>query len=148
MTTIATDGKTMAADSMINGGGYVENNNSKKLFKVECPQFGNVIVGFAGCQHLLYSILDHVKTGTLPTREDVGDDSFEVTLLTKDGRIFKMASSYLNYVECSAPNGSGTGDLIARGAMIAGASPKEAVEIASQVDVYTGGKINVMGFEE
>lgn len=138
----------MAADSMINAGGYIDNINAKKLFKVFCPQFGDVIVGFAGCQHILYMILDHVKDGTLPTKDDIGDDNFEITMLTKDGRLFQMGSSYLNYVECSIPNASGSGELIARGAMLAGASPKEAVEIASQVDVYTGGDVQAMSFDD
>jgi hypothetical protein len=35
----------------------------------------------------------------------------------------------------------GSGGAAARGAMMAGATPKEAVSIASKIDTYTGGKI-------
>lgn len=148
MTTIATDGKTMAVDSQINAGGIIEPVSATKIFKILSPQLGHVIVGFSGDTHLTHTILDTIKDGTLPTPGVVGDGEFEVTILTSDGKAFQMGSSYPNYVECGVPNASGSGKLIALGAMLAGASPKEAVEIAAKIDVYTGGKINVMSFED
>lgn len=86
---------------------------------------------------------DWYKGGCDPeeTPDFDSDSAFEALVLTHDGSVVK----YTNRLTVVTVNGPyialGAGDEVAMGAMAAGASPERAVEIACQLNAYTGGPV-------
>ena len=139
----------MAADGKTSCGGYVEFLSAEKLYKVHSMALDcDVIVGIAGDRNVIGAILEHIKYGTVPDKETREEFNYDVLVMDSMGRCYSFGCENPVMLETILPQAVGSGALIARGAMLAGASPEEAVEIASQIDVYTGGKINVMSFED
>lgn len=148
MTTIAYDGRYIACDSQETMG------NAKTL----CTKFVVVNQDFvaftAGTSTAGLKAVDHIKsalifaeTGKVINFPDAlfsDEENFTVWLanlhngviseFTKDG----MSSTGLINVDAL-----GTGRDFALTAMYLGKSAREAVQVASQLDCYTGGKIHV-----
>lgn len=76
----------------------------------------------------------------------VGDD-FTGAVLYHDGTII-LFEGCDNFYEVEQPIFMGSGSSYAAGAIYAGASGEEAIEIASRLDPYTGGEIQIESFEE
>ncbi len=148
MTTIAYDTKigVVAADSqetMENGEKY----KCKKLFKV-----GDLIVATAGGTYAGMAFVnwlegwdgepdwdDHPDFVNLDLEED-----FECLVIREDKSCFTVNRLFVPVDQ----HGNrfitlGSGGKAARGALLAGATPKEAVEIAKQIDTFTGGTVTV-----
>lgn len=66
-----------------------------------------------------------------------------VLLVVLAGRIFEVGSDF-SVVEHLEFGGIGSGSDYALGALAAGKSVQQALEIASELDVYTGGKLDVI----
>jgi ATP-dependent protease HslVU (ClpYQ) peptidase subunit len=136
MTTIATDGKTMAGDGQTAlAEGHVTVLTKSKLHHL--PD-GSVI----GCAGNTVDILRAVawlksgREGKPPKLAEVG-----ILQLMPDGSLFYW-NEELEPHQWDVPCAIGTGGELALGAMLAGASPKKAVEIACQRDPMSGGKIS------
>jgi ATP-dependent protease HslVU (ClpYQ) peptidase subunit len=135
MTTIACDGQSMAADGQSTQNAVAVTKESVKVFR----QPDGSIVGMAG--HAMYksAMLKFLASGEKPSVE-IGPDDISALVLHLDGAIaLYVGAEYQGDV--SAPFSIGSGGEIALGAMLAGASPRQAVEIACQRDIYTGGTI-------
>lgn len=130
MTTIATDGKSMFSDSQ-QIGDYIDRIDVLKVYKVE-----GALWGFAGAVTDWLTVLKWLNGGTKPTKLD----RFEAIQVSGEGKILHWDEG-LQPVEVGCPSAIGTGGVFAMGAMMAGASPRKAVEIACELDTRSGGKV-------
>jgi len=129
MTTIAYDGETLAVDSQITGS-YVEYGT--KMFEEE-----GVFVTFCGEYGVALTMVQEYFDGEITAREN---DTSLVVL--KDGILFELlAAGHL--IPVDAPYAAGSGGPFAMGAMRAGASADQAVEIAIELDPHSGGDVQV-----
>jgi len=136
MTTIATDGKTMASDTLLSGS-FREQFDSVKLFRID-----NAVYGISGDWGLSMAYIDWVRAGR--PKDDKPDASGQWNaLFVKDGKIWWEGEG-LRPIENGTPNAIGSGKDFAMGAMLAGATPSQAVKIAMMLDTSTGGKIRTM----
>lgn len=138
MTTIACDGKSMAGDTLVTGGG--ERVGSYQ--KVRRAKDGRIF-GCAGAQtdsirfaRWIDGELDDPKL----------EDKFEALILCLDGAIHWIGKE-LEPLEYFAPMTVGCGGPLALGAMLAGKTPEEAVAVACERDLHSGGKITVLHLE-
>lgn len=137
MTTIATDGKTIAADGLSTSGDMVTDTNVRKLTRL--PD-GSIV---AGCGELaaMKQAIDCLHAPNAHPDDLTGE--FTLIRVAGDGTITRYEGSLFG-ITTTAPAAIGSGREFALGAMLAGKPPKEAVEIACRCDVYSGGEILVM----
>lgn len=134
MTTIATDGKSMAGDGLLTGNGIVHGFDFRKVFRLADGR----IAGFCGDSYALPAVVEWLNNGgNLP---DIDPENFEGLILHPDGRC-QSVNGKGQMIDQPVPAVTGSGGAIALGAMLAGASPTEAVDIACQRDCKTGGQI-------
>lgn len=140
VTTIACDGRTMAGDGQASRGQLITARSAQKIVMFEDGR----IVGTAGEKPCCRKFLEWLREGgTRPKLKDVA-----ALVLHRDGRLVYHTDSDPEGTETEIPNAIGSGCEIAIGAMMAGAPPTRAVEIAANRDVYTGGKITVFGLPD
>lgn len=140
MSTIATDGQTVASDSqMTSGDNRVVGLNHTKLHRGK-----GYIVGFCGfpVQQPLFE--KFIETGEKPDGLDMKDCT---GLVVKADGIF-IYEFVLLPLKMQPPFTMGSGEATAYGAMKAGATPLEAIKIACEVDVYSGGAITSYTVDE
>jgi ATP-dependent HslUV protease subunit HslV len=141
MTTIAFDGKFIAADTQGNFGSTVA--YSRKLTRLE----DGTILGGAGLYSNILRFIEHYKNN----RNQISDfpelyhgegGETDILIIEPNGPI-KLFCSVDNYLHILPENKTqyaiGSGECYAFGAMDAGASAHQAVLIASRHDPYTGG---------
>ena len=133
MTTICTDGLSMAADSRGTTGDIVTSSKAKKLHRLP----DGSIIGSAGVTKDCLRAIDAIADG----KEYDGD--YTLLRLMPDGKVLKYECCTYG-MESELPATIGTGREVALGAMLAGANPKRAVTIAASCDVYTGGDVSVL----
>ncbi|MBL8644021.1 MAG: hypothetical protein JNK21_08800 [Rhodospirillaceae bacterium] len=133
MTTIATDGKVMAADSRLTGD-YIDQFNSTKLYAVNGEIVGTCGTASEGLAYIQW-LQDSKAAPKL-------SDKFEALHLTRGG-IFSVDRNLVR-IRVAKVSAIGSGCGYAMGAMLAGASPGKAVQIAAKLDPHTGGKIVTM----
>lgn len=130
-TTIAYDGKHIAADSQITQG-------TTKFFGNKLIQIGTDVVGCCG----LCSDIEKFKSWYKDRRQPKPDlTSFSALVLLPSGRCYRYDEE-LDRTEVLAPYAIGTGKEAALGALKAGVCAKRAIEIAREVDLYTGGDVS------
>lgn len=138
MTTIAATRVAIACDLQVTGG------NLKFKCKDKIYAFDGhpatyptpYMVGYAGNVENSMAILDWLAEPTeKPPR---GSKYCQFLALTNDGKIFTFQNP-ARWIELDAPYAAiGSGGDIALGALASGKTPKEAVLIASKVDINTG----------
>ena len=140
MTTIACDGRVMAADglSALDGDCIVALNKSKMHRLKDGSIFGS-----AGNNGDRLNVLEWLQQGGKNPRVN----HFVRLILKGDGRIVLLDVDLHTDNEIDAPAAVGSGGQLALGAMLPGASPKEAVAIAAQRDPHTGGKIALLSLK-
>lgn len=134
MTTIATDGRTMAGDGISTSLDIIMRRNAPKVRRLP----DGSIFGFAGRTadaNALYSWLADGQKGAPPKIKEG-----RALILRPGGRIEHIGSDG-DLIEIEAPAAIGSGGELAIGAMEFGANPKQAVEIAARRDPFTGGRI-------
>lgn len=139
MTTIATDGHSMAADSLSTAGGE-RVAFPQKLHRASDGRLFGSAGPSADCA--LFTKWMRGETG----KPDLSD-GFSALVLTPEGRVFYLCPK-LEPVEFIVPQAIGSGAPYAIGAMLAGASPEEAVRIAIQRDTTSGGEIQSLCLNE
>jgi ATP-dependent protease HslVU (ClpYQ) peptidase subunit len=136
VTTIATDGHWMAGDGQAEAGGTVLATSRCKVVRLSDGSLfgsaGRSIDGAAVAKWL-------VERGK-PPKVEVGWCALRVY---PGGRVEYLTQD-LEPVSIDLPAAIGSGMDLALGAMLAGATPKEAIEIAAQRDMRTGGAITVL----
>lgn len=135
MTTIATDGKSMAADTWCTGNECFH-TNVNKLYRAS----DGAILGHAGSAFdspMFYEWHEHGGIGPLDAAEN-----FEAIALLPDGRILCINAKGRRFFH-EAPAAIGSGAPFAYAVMDFGGSAKDGVEIAMKRDPQSGGKCQV-----
>lgn len=135
MTTIATDGKSMAGDGQREHKGTITNMGAVKV----CRLRDGSLFGRSGSVAYGDMVTEWLSKGG-PTPEYKGDGGFGALHLRTDGTLWIIGEECLP-TQIEAPYAVGSGMDLAIGAMRAGASPQRAVEIAIACDPGTGGTI-------
>lgn len=136
MSTVVTDGESMAADRRVTGDGMVHCNTCK----IALAANGDII-GLAGSAFDLDAFVTWYNSDRSQPLQ-IWEKS-EALVLQTDGRIF-CYNEVGRCFEHEAPAALGTGSAIAYGAIAAGATPAQAVLIASERDIYSGGGVDVL----
>lgn len=139
MTTIAWDGKTLAADTLVSSRGVRVGRITK------AHRFGRLLVGIAGTVGPAQAFLHWLASGAVgdPPAMKLGDAEGEAIVILPDGRIATFDEHGRDYI-CADQYAIGSGSRFAMAAMAAGADARRAVEIASDLCCYTGGEITVL----
>lgn len=137
MTTIATDGKVIAADGQSTTGDMVTGTETVKLTRLP----DGSIVGGCGELAPMRRAINCLHSPDAHPDDLTGE--FTLLRLCSDGKVLVYEGCLFAF-ELPAPVAVGTGREFAMGAMLAGKGPKEAVDIAIQRDIYSGGTVLVM----
>lgn len=139
MTTIACDGHWMAADGMVT-------NRNRVIVELDAVKVRRLkdgsVIGYAGVYHIgeaLRAFLD----GDTAEVEACGEWT-AIRLMPDGSGLYYCDKHPTSGAPCSWPATLGTGGEMALGAMLAGATPKRAVELAAKRDTDTGGSITVL----
>lgn len=149
MTTIAWDGKTMAADRQMTLGSMRHANTQSKL---HIGTYHGMPALFAGAGTKVYSaaVIEWLLLGMPDERKPEmpeSPDSFTVFVVTELGLHLFVDS--LRAIPLGVTKYAiGTGEDYARGAMAAGASAKRAVEIACEFDINSGMGVDVLALRK
>lgn len=134
MTTIATDGRAMAGDSLTSAGTLMV-RHAPKVFR--CPN--GQIFGCCGATTDAIKFQEYmVNGGEKPTLTE----DFSALILNVDGSVDWIDKEFVR-VATAVPNAIGSGGEIALGAMLAGQTPEQAVQTAMLRDTNTGGEVTV-----
>jgi ATP-dependent protease HslVU (ClpYQ) peptidase subunit len=152
MTTIAFDGRYLAADSLIctndTKEGYV-----KKIIATNIKEQFDAIVAFAGEYAAALAFIDSLRENypNAYAKPNYGEPDYCALVVHSCGGFDEYTSKY-EYPETfkSLTNfrAMGSGVNFALGAMAAGKNAKEAVEIAIQFDAKSGGDVLVFDTKE
>lgn len=161
MTTIAYDGRYVAADGRMTRGGIICEANVKKLHVISTLLRGEaqeVLVFGAGSWNGIYTIIEWMKTNDVfdtnpelmrpcfPPDED-GDVSVQdVSFITKDGQMWCL-DKQSRPAPYGAPAADGSGLPFALTAMVMGQNAVEAVRTAIKLDTGSGGEITCFDIE-
>lgn len=138
MTTIATDGKSMAGDGQRELGGTIVYSNAEKVQQLADGR----IIGTAGDTGFGLAIVDWLEgRADKPAKEP--EQGFSALVLAPGGKV-SVIDRYGVELPVLAPAAVGSGMDFAIGAMEAGISPEASVRIAARRDPNTGGKITVI----
>jgi ATP-dependent protease HslVU (ClpYQ) peptidase subunit len=136
MTTIATDGRSMAGDGQREQNDTIVDTHAVKV----CRLRDGLIVGTCGDVAAGLMLIEWLSEGGA---EPDFDGKVNALLLHPDGSV-DMLDRNCKPIRVSVPVAIGSGMDFAIGAMEFGASPEQAVEIASRRDPNTGGSITVL----
>ncbi|WP_460528124.1 hypothetical protein [Chitinimonas naiadis] len=137
MTTIAWDGKTVAADTQANNSGL--RSRTKKLFRLSDGR----TYGFTGeiqDGRVVYSWLDSGQ----PEPKPVVSSGFVALLICPDGHAYTMEDKLVLLPVLEPFRAIGSGRNFAMGALAVGADAVRAVAAAISLDVYSGGEIETL----
>jgi ATP-dependent protease HslVU (ClpYQ) peptidase subunit len=138
VTTIATDGRSMAADGQSSlDGGQIICTTKKKIYRLS----DGSLLGGAGTTWELDKAVEWLNGDQQAPAPKLKD--FAGLKLTPDGRAF-YCTEPLQFSQIDVPAAVGSGQELAVGAMLAGASPKQAIEVAIKRDPHSGGRILVV----
>lgn len=146
MTTIIATKNKLVSDSKVTlGKGYFY--SADKIIKVKGMLIG--AAGLAGdCSRFLEWAKDDFKAKSKPKFEAIDpDDKFD-GLIVMNNSIHYFCQEYPQPEKINAEfYGVGSGSKAARAAMIMGATPEQAVEIACQVDDFSGLPLQILTLE-
>jgi hypothetical protein len=134
MTTIAWDGRTLAADKQLTASGVrYETTKAHRL------KDGSLFASCGSLENNAAALLWLNGDGEKPVFNSAdSDDSFDGILVTPDG-IAWLLNKKLHKVRIESPYFStGSGRDFALLAMRLGKTAREAVEMAAELDIWTG----------
>lgn len=138
MTTIVGTHGALVTDSRCADG-----DQQWLVDKVE--RIGDALYAAAGDASDAEKFYAWIRRGKRGKRPDL-DESFDALVLTKDGLFLYDKGLYP--MKLLNEHAIGSGAKAARGALLAGAAPERAVEIACQVDAGSSGPVRVFYLEE
>lgn len=150
MTTIAWDGKTLAADQCAWSGGV--RRRVRKVFKIESPERGLLLVAFAGTASFCLLVLDWMKgDGERPNPKDFYPheemDLQCAVVIDRALRVWTLSNDLYWQEMRETIYANGAGQEFAWGALEAGASAERAIEIAIKRSDYAGFGVDTVSFE-
>lgn len=140
MTCIATDGKTIAADGRDCYEDLILTDEGQKLAS---GKDGSILAtaGPAAANALVREWFENGEDyETIPKLRLNENETFHGLILRPSGRVEFLESNF-SLVAVAVPAAIGSGGDVALGAMLAGKSPREAVEIAATRVSSVGGTI-------
>lgn len=142
MTTIAYDGRILAADSRITNGNYLIDDDFLKLRRVVVGK-RTILVAAGGSLVEILRFYKWVEGGLDVDLWDMeADEVVGVTLeVVKSKEVIKVFSEGPTPMDNICPFAIGSGGHLAEGAMLAGATAIDAVKIAAQRDLRTNTKV-------
>ena len=140
MTTITANSEGIASDAGLVQNGTISAINAKKIFRVKGHLIG--VCGRCACyEELIYTLkeseedpIKHLTTVDEPERD------CDALILSPKGVIWRYDGHGIPYKHPESYATSGSGSTVALAAMMAGASPREAVRIAIALDPKSNGK--------
>lgn len=140
MTTIACDGRMMAGDGQVTCDNTVHDLNCVKVFRLN----DGSIVGMAGAPYFHEQAVEFLNG----KRDSIDfGEHFEALILVPDGFCFCMDEKGRKSAQ-SVPCASGSGADFALAAMRMGRNAKDAVALAAEFDICTGGTITCHALAE
>lgn len=139
MTTIAWDGRVLAADSLLTACG--NRAKAKKVFRLK----DGSLYGGCGDYQIVLAVKAWLNGGEKPKLDDNAD--FHCLLVKSDG-VYSLANLLVEMPIMESFAAVGSGQDFALAALHLGKSAKEAVEVACRFDVSTGGEIDVLPYLE
>ncbi len=137
MTCIATDGLTLAWDSLTVENDVKEVWPVQKVFVEE-----EAIYAGAGSITLWKPYIQWIKEGANPKNKPITEKDLSVCMLVfRENKLFEVTHHSPYLIEIGYPTAIGSGKSVALGALVLGHTAKDAVWAASQCDIYTGGPI-------
>lgn len=136
MTTIAFDGRWLAGDSMLTDNG-ARDSEGQKVFKLR----DGTLVGFSGAYEDGLVLVNWMKQGE-PEEGRPKRLSINAIKVTPNGEAFTCEGKLKWWPMKDAFYAIGSGAPYAKTAMYLGQTAHKAVQIASEFDRTTGGKIN------
>ncbi|AXE31624.1 hypothetical protein DK842_18000 [Chromobacterium phragmitis] len=139
MTTIAFDGKTMAADGRSTADNIIITDEAVKLHRIETNRWSQrpAIVGISGEATAGSAVLSWLRGEGHP------DASRDWCALIWDGETARTVTADCLTPEIwPGPIAIGSGKLPALAAMRAGVDAPRAVEVAITMDVHSGGMVS------
>lgn len=136
MTTIAWDGKTLAADTLVTSNGF------RTGYEAKSWREGRLLLGGAGSRTVSLQFRDWVRggmKGACPLTKDIGN----VFVIRPDG-LGVMWCDDGPFIVGPEPWALGAGEHVALGAMEMGASARRAVKAAIKHHTGSGGEITVL----
>jgi ATP-dependent protease HslVU (ClpYQ) peptidase subunit len=147
MTTIAWDGKTLAADKLGNSSGL--KYKVTKIFRIDQNHYKGSLVGFSGTYPASMALLHWLRTS--PNEEDLypsiqanEDKNTYALLITPDKRILKWETGSFPFEIENDKIAIGAGRDFAIAAMHCGKTAREAVEIANIFSTNCGMGIDTL----
>jgi hypothetical protein len=151
MTTIAYDGRYLVADGQETSGNELASSDAQKIHI--CPvsatwkiqDFSVKAFGFAGCTHSIYEVIDclsnNLKYNTVMSKSS----DFMVLCVAEDRKAFFVSKDAAKEAciiyEVKPKSSIGSGYEIANNAMRLGKNAIDAVKLACEYDVYSGGQM-------
>ena len=142
MTTIATNGVSVAADGRIVIGTSVFTQSARKIFRIHGEIVGTSGDFSFGDEYLTWTrqkFCKRLKPKLPPKR---AADFFRALHISKKDVI--LVDADMTFLRAIPPIAIGSGADYALAAMLQGATPAEAVAIAAKMDPWTGGNITEM----
>lgn len=144
MTVIAWDGKTLAADKLMDHNGM--RRTTRKVHRS-----GGCLVGLAGSSTLCREFLDWFGKGALlesfPSALRAEDASMCALVITPARQILLYLDGPMPIEICDPTYAIGSGGDCAMAALHMGRSAVAAVQIAIDLTVYCGGPIDTLTLE-
>lgn len=142
MTTIVAHSEGMASDSSLQMKNTISSLKAKKIYRIK-----GCLVGSAGscaiCQHLINDLTDSKDPPVLHLRKNPNTkyDGARILVLDTKGKIWEYNGAGAPFRINDEYATIGSGQDIARAALMAGATVQEAVRIAMQLDVSSNGRM-------
>jgi len=143
VSVIAWDGKTLAADRQATSG-----NLRRTTTKI--TRHGDVLIAGTGTQSSTQAVREWILEGANPSSFPSlpADDPSAVWVINRNGTVVKFENSPFGMVYHDKVFAEGSGRDFALGAMFMGADAVKAVEVACVYDIYCGGGIDTLSFDE
>ena len=150
MTTIAWDGKTLAADQCSWSGAV--RRKVRKVFKIESKDRGTLLVACAGPAPFCLKVVDWMRgEGDRPNPEDffTKDDIQRQCAVVIDSarQIWSLSNSLHWELMHESVYANGAGQEFAWGALEAGATAVQAIEITAKRSDYAGFCVDTVTFD-
>lgn len=144
MTTIAWDGRTLAADKRAEYGGCIQ--VVTKIFRA-----GDCLVGGAGEASFILAMVEWVRAGRaaheFPSSQRDKDD-WQPVLVVEPNGLAMVYERTPHPIRWERPFGAvGSGKQFAMAAMHCGKTAQEAVAVASEFDCGTGNGVDVLSLK-
>ena len=149
MSVVVWDGKTLAADTQTTNGN-LRRNVATKIHR--CASNPDILFAGVGEYQALHALRDWIEKGADPKEfpREYADRSGNTALwvINRNGTIARIEDGPFFVKQDVTSFADGSGRDFAYGALEMGANAVQAVKIASYYDIYCGGGIDRLTFDD